>query len=117
MVYLWKLEVRIQVTHDMVNHAYWSHQIKTHSYGYCKIWYCRAIAQPQIFHIFPNHMKVYSIGKYIVDRYTLALWCQLYQPNFTIDVAPCFVLKTNQSLIGILYNNGLCHSALFFTCL
>jgi hypothetical protein len=33
------------------------------------------------------------------------------QPNFTIDVAPCFVSRANRSLVGILYNNGLRHSA------
>jgi hypothetical protein len=26
------------------------------------------------------------------------------QPNFTIDVAPCFVLLANRSLVGILHN-------------
>jgi hypothetical protein len=29
------------------------------------------------------------------------------QSQFTIDVAPCFVLAANRSLVGILHNNGL----------
>jgi hypothetical protein len=29
------------------------------------------------------------------------------QPSVTKDVELCFVLPANQSLIGILYNNGL----------
>jgi hypothetical protein len=33
------------------------------------------------------------------------------QPKFTKDVAPCFVLRDNRSLIGILRKNGLGHFA------
>jgi hypothetical protein len=36
------------------------------------------------------------------------------QPKLTIDVAPCFLLRANRSLVGILHNNGLRHSALFY---
>jgi hypothetical protein len=32
------------------------------------------------------------------------------QPNFTIDVARCFVLPANRSLVSILHNKGLRHS-------
>jgi hypothetical protein len=35
--------------------------------------------------------------------------CRIYQPKLTIDVVPCFVLRANRSLVGILYNNGLRH--------
>jgi hypothetical protein len=31
-------------------------------------------------------------------------------PNYTIDVAPCFVSPANQPLFCILYNNELRHS-------
>jgi hypothetical protein len=33
----------------------------------------------------------------------------------TVDIAPCFVLLANRSLVGILNNNGLRHSALSYT--
>jgi type IV secretory pathway VirB4 component len=32
------------------------------------------------------------------------------QQELTIDVAPCFVLRANRSLVGVLHNNGLRHS-------
>jgi hypothetical protein len=38
----------------------------------------------------------------------------IYQPKWTIDVAPCFVLPANQALVYIIHNNGLCHSALSY---
>jgi hypothetical protein len=36
----------------------------------------------------------------------------IYQPKFIIDVVPCLVLPANRSLVGILHNNGLRHTAL-----
>jgi hypothetical protein len=36
------------------------------------------------------------------------------QPKLTIDVAPCFVLQANRSLIGILHNNGLLKEGTMF---
>jgi hypothetical protein len=38
----------------------------------------------------------------------------MLQPKVTIDVAPCFVLRANRSLLAILHNNGLRHSARSF---
>jgi hypothetical protein len=32
------------------------------------------------------------------------------QPKFTIDVAPCFILRANRYLVDTLHNNGLRHS-------
>jgi hypothetical protein len=34
--------------------------------------------------------------------------------KLTTNVAPCFVLRANRSLVGILHNNGWRHSALFY---
>jgi hypothetical protein len=42
----------------------------------------------------------------------IAFMMLMCQPKLTIDVAPCFVLRANRSLVGILHNNGLRHSAL-----
>jgi hypothetical protein len=41
----------------------------------------------------------------------ITLMCQ---PKLTVAVAPCFVLPANRSLVGILHNNGLRHSALSY---
>jgi hypothetical protein len=39
----------------------------------------------------------------------------MYQPIFTIDVAFCFVLRANRSLVGAPHNNGLFQGGTFYT--
>jgi hypothetical protein len=53
----------------------------------------------------------------VVYEYCLYDANQLCQPKITIDVARCFVLRANRSLVVILHNNGLRHSALSYTSL
>jgi hypothetical protein len=53
------------------------------------------------------------IGRRIDDKHIVFMML-LCQPNFTINVAPCFVLRANRSQVGILHNNGLRHSAPFY---
>jgi hypothetical protein len=42
----------------------------------------------------------------------IAFMIPISQPQFLIDVAPCFVLWANRSLVGNLHNNGWRHSVL-----
>jgi hypothetical protein len=53
-------------------------------------------------------------GVRIVDKHCSVVDANMPTIYFTIDVAPCFVLLANRSLVDILHNNGLRHSALSF---
>jgi hypothetical protein len=41
--------------------------------------------------------------------------CDANAPNIAPDIAPCFVLPANPSLVGILHNNDLSHGALAYS--
>jgi hypothetical protein len=47
-------------------------------------------------------------GALLINIGFMLLICR---PKLKIDVAPCFVLRANRSLVGILHNNGLRHRA------
>jgi hypothetical protein len=59
-----------------------------------------------------NDLQILKEVRRIVDI-NIVFMMLICQPKLTIDVAPCFVLQATRSLVGILHNNGLRHSALF----
>jgi hypothetical protein len=71
----------------------------------------------EILVIHPNIIAYVTVNSPIGGSivYNIVFMMLMCQPNFTIDVAPCFVLRANRSLVGILHNNGLRHSALSYS--